>query len=141
MNEMRAESMASLRFNTIALSIFAGLGLVLSAVGIYGVMAYSVGKRTHEIGIRMALGAQPRSVMRMVLGQGMLLVLIGVGIGLVISFALTRIMASLLYGVSPRDPYTFIVVAVTLALVALVANYLPARRATRVDPLLALREE
>ena len=141
MNEMRAESMASLRFNTIALSIFAGLGLVLSAVGIYGVMAYSVGKRTHEIGIRMALGAQPGSVMRLVLGQGMLLVLIGVGIGLVVSFALTRIMANLLYGVSPRDPLTFIFVAVALALVALIANYLPARRATRVDPLLALREE
>src|SRR6185295_9496638 len=120
MAEMRSESLASLRFNTVALSIFAGLGLILAAVGIYGVMAYSVGKRTHEIGIRMALGAQPRSVMRLVLGQGMLLVLIGVGIGLVVSFALTRIMANLLYGVSPRDPVTFIFVAVALALVALI---------------------
>jgi putative ABC transport system permease protein len=141
MSEMRSESLASLRFNAVALSIFAGLGLILAAVGIYGVMAYSVGQRTHEIGIRMALGAQPAAVMRLVLGQGMLLVLIGVAAGLALSFGLTRIMASLLYGVTATDPVTFVAVAVALSLVALLANYIPARRATKVDPLVALREE
>jgi len=141
MSEMRSESLASLRFNTVALSIFAGLGLVLAAVGIYGVMAYSVGQRTHEIGIRMALGSPPGAVMRLVLGQGMLLVLIGVAVGLALSFGLTRIMASLLYGVTATDPVTFVSVAVALSLVALLANYIPARRATKVDPLIALREE
>jgi putative ABC transport system permease protein len=141
MSEMRSESLASLRFNTVALSIFAGLGLVLAAVGIYGVMAYSVGQRTHEIGIRMALGSPPGAVMRLVLGQGMLLVLIGVAVGLALSFGLTRIMASLLYGVTATDPLTFVSVAVALSLVALLANYIPARRATKVDPLIALRDE
>jgi putative ABC transport system permease protein len=141
LNEMRAESLASLRFNTIALSIFAGIGLVLAAVGIYGVMAHSVSQRTHEIGIRMALGAQPANVLRLVLRQGMLLVLIGVGIGLAVSFALTRVMSSLLYGVTATDPLTFAFVAAALALVALLANYIPARRATKVDPLVALRDE
>ena len=141
MSQMRSESVASLRFNTVALSIFAGLGLILAAVGIYGVMAYSVGQRTHEIGIRMALGAQPGAVMRLMLGQGMLLVLIGVVLGLAASFGVTRIMASFLYGVSATDPVTFMFVAVALSLVALLANYIPARRATKVDPLVALREE
>ena len=141
MSQLRSESLASLRFNTVALSIFAGLGLVLAAVGIYGVMAYSVGQRTHEIGIRMALGAQPGAVMRLVLGQGMLLVLIGVVLGLALSFGMTRIMASLLYGVSATDPMTFVFVAVALSLVALLANYIPARRATKVDPLIALRDQ
>jgi putative ABC transport system permease protein len=141
MEQMRSESLASIRFNTIALSIFAGIGLILAAVGIYGVMAYSVGQRTHEIGIRMALGAQAGSVLKMVLVQGMILVLIGVVVGLGASFALTRIMTSLLYGVTPTDPVTFAFIAVTLILVALVANYIPARRATQVDPLVALREE
>jgi putative ABC transport system permease protein len=141
MDQMRSESLASLRFNTIALSIFAAIGLILAAVGIYGVMAYSVGQRTHEIGIRMALGAQPASVLRMVLGQGMILVLIGVVIGLAASYGLTRIMTSLLFGVTATDPFTFASVAVALVLVALFANYIPARRATKVDPLIALREE
>jgi putative ABC transport system permease protein len=141
MSEMRSESLASLRFNTVALSIFAGLGLILAAVGIYGVMAYSVGQRTHEIGIRMALGAQPGAVMRLILGQGMLLVLIGVALGLALSFGVPRIMASFLYGVTATDPATFVFVALVLSLVALLANYIPARRATKVDPILALREE
>jgi putative ABC transport system permease protein len=141
MAEMRSESLAALRFNTVALSIFAGLGLILAAVGIYGVMAYSVGQRTHELGIRMALGAQPGAVLRLVLGQGMLLVLIGVVLGLVLSFGMTRIMASFLYGVTAHDPATFVFVAIALSLVALLANYIPARRATKVDPLIALRNE
>jgi putative ABC transport system permease protein len=141
MSQMRSESLAALRFNTVALSIFAGLGLILAAVGIYGVMAYSVGQRTHEIGIRMALGAQRGAVLRLVLGQGMLLVLIGVVIGLAASFGMTRIMASLLYGVSATDPVTFTAVVVALSFVALLANYIPARRATKVDPIVALREE
>jgi putative ABC transport system permease protein len=141
MSEMRSESLAPLRFNTVALSIFAGLGLILAAVGIYGVMAYSVGQRTHEIGIRMALGAQPGAVLRLILRQGMLLVLIGVVVGLALSFGLTRIMASFLYGVTATDPVTFVFVAVVLSLVALLANYIPARRATKVDPLIALRNE
>jgi predicted permease len=141
MSEMRSESLAPLRFNTVALSIFAGLGLILAAVGIYGVMAYSVGQRTHEIGIRMALGAQPGAVLRLILRQGMLLVLIGVVVGLALSFGLTRIMASFLYGVTATDPATFVFVAVVLSLVALLANYIPARRATKVDPLIALRNE
>lgn len=138
---MRSDSLSSLRFNTVALSIFAGLGLILATVGIYGVMAYSVGQRTHEIGIRMALGAQPGTVMRLVLGQGMLLVLIGVAVGLALSFGLTRILASLLYGVTATDPTTFVSVALVLSLVALLASYIPARRATKVDPLVALRDE
>jgi putative ABC transport system permease protein len=142
MNELRSESLAQLRFNTTALSLFAGIGLILAGVGIYGVMAYSVAQRTHEIGIRMALGAQPENVLKLVLGQGMLLAIIGVGIGLAASLALTRVMASLLFGgVTTTDPMTFAFVSLMLALVALLACYIPARRATRVDPLIALREE
>ncbi len=141
MNEMRAESLAQVRFNTLVLSVFAVLGLVLAGVGIYGVAAYSVSQRTHEIGIRMALGAQPQSVLRLVLRQGMFFALIGVAIGLVASYAVTRVMRSLLFGVTATDPITFVIVAVVLAVVALLANYVPARRATRVDPLTALRYE
>ncbi|HYJ87663.1 MAG TPA: ABC transporter permease [Pyrinomonadaceae bacterium] len=142
MNELRSESLAQLRFNTTALSLFAGIGLILAGVGIYGVMAYSVAQRTHEIGIRMALGAQPENVLKLVLGQGMVLAIIGVGIGLAASLALTRVMASLLFGgVTTTDPMTFAFVSLMLALVALLACYIPARRATRVDPLIALREE
>jgi putative ABC transport system permease protein len=141
MNEMRAESLAQVRFNTLVLSVFAALGLILAAVGIYGVAAYSVTQRTHEIGIRMALGAQPESVLRLVLRQGMVLALIGMALGLVASYAVTRVMKSLLFGVSATDPMTFVIVALILAAVALVANYVPARRATRVDPLIALRYE
>ena len=141
MNEMRAESLAQVRFNTLVLSVFAALGLILAAVGIYGVAAYSVSQRTHEIGIRMALGAHPQSVLRLVLRQGMVLALIGVALGLVASYAVTRVMRSLLFGVTATDPITFVIVALVLAAVALLANYVPARRATRVDPLIALRYE
>ena len=114
---------------------------VIAMVGVYGVISYSVSQRTHEIGIRMALGASPRDIFRLVVGQGMGLVLIGVGIGLAASLALTRFLESMLFGVSATDPATFAGVALLLAAVALLACYIPARRATRVDPLVALRYE
>ncbi len=122
-------------------SIFAALALVLAVTGVYGVLAYSVSQRTHEVGIRMALGAGRRDVLRLFMGQGMRLVLLGLVIGLGGAFALTRLMSSLLFGVSSTDAATFVLVAVGLMLVGVFACYLPVRRATRVDPLIALRYE
>jgi putative ABC transport system permease protein len=138
MDDYLAASVASPRFNTTLLGIFAAVALILTIVGLYGVMSYSVAQRTNEIGIRMALGAQTRDVLRLIVSQGFRLVLLGLAIGLAGAFAVTRIIASLLFGVSTKDPFTFAAAAMLLALVALVACYIPARRATRVDPIKAL---
>ena len=141
MEEVAARSIASQRFNMLLLGLFAALGLALAAVGIYGVTAYTVAQRTHEIGVRMALGARRRDVLRLVLGHGSRLLLLGVGIGLAASLAVTRVLAGMLYGVTPTDPQTFALVTLALAAVALLACYIPARRATKVNPTIALRAE
>jgi len=141
MQQLLAESISGRQFNMLLLTIFALVALVLALVGIYGVMSYTVTQRTHEIGIRVAIGAQPRDVFRMVIGQGMMLAMIGVAFGLVGAFGLTRLMTTMLFGVEPTDPATFVSIAVLLTAVALVACYIPGRRAAKVNPLIALRYE
>ena len=141
MEQRVATAMAPPRFRTTLIALFAAVALILACVGIYGVISYSVTQRTHEIGIRIALGAQRRNVLKLVLGQGALLAVIGVVLGLGGAFALTRLMASLLFGVTPTDGAIFTLVPLGLTTIALLASYLPARRATKVDPLVALRYE
>ena len=141
MTQVVEESMASARFNMILMTIFAGVALMMASIGLYGVISYSVSQRTHEIGIRLALGASRPGILGLVLRNGVTLALIGVGLGVAAAFGLTRLMSSLLYGVSPTDPLTFIVISLILTGVALVACLVPAHRATKVDPMVALRYE
>ena len=141
MDELFANSLAGQRFNTSLLGVFAAVALLLAMIGVFGVINYSVAQRTHEIGIRLALGAQRRDVFKLVVGQGLLLALVGVVVGTAGAVAMTRLIAGLLYGVSPTDGPTFVLVSLIVTAVAFLACYLPARRATRVDPLVALRYE
>ena len=141
MQDVLSESVAPRRFNMLLLAAFAGLALLLASIGIYGVMSYSVSQYTHEIGIRMALGARAADVLQLIVRQGMYLVLIGLAVGAAGALALTRVMSSMLFDVKPSDPLTLASVSVLLAAVAFLASYIPARRATRVDPMIALRYE
>jgi len=141
MEAILADSIARQRFSMLLLAIFAGVALILAAVGIYGVMSYSVAQRTHEIGIRMALGAQTGAVLKLAVGYGMKLVIVGIVVGLIAAFALTRLMSTLLFGVTATDPTTFTLISLLLVGVAALASYIPARRATKVDPIIALRYE
>ena len=141
MKQMMSMTVDRQRFTFVLMTIFAALGVLLAAVGIYGVISYIVAQRTHEVGIRMALGATPRDVLRMVLGEGVKMTLVGVAIGLLAVFGVTRLMANMLFGVSPHDPLTLVGVASLLILVAVAACYIPAHRATKVDPIVALRHE
>jgi putative ABC transport system permease protein len=141
LDEVFSSSLDQRRFSLVIFGVFGGVALLLAALGIYGVTTYSVTQRTQEIGIRMALGAQAGDVLKLVLRNGMVLSLIGLAIGLVSAWGLTRLMESLLFGVTPTDATTFAAVSTLLMLVVLAACYLPARRATHVDPLVALRNE
>jgi putative ABC transport system permease protein len=141
MDEWVATSVAAPRYRTTLLALFAALAMILAATGIYGVMSYSVTQRTHEIGVRMALGARQMDVLKLVVRQGMLLTLVGVILGLGAAYFLTRVMSSLLFGVTQKDPVTFAAVAALLIAVSFIACFVPARRATKVDPLEALRYE
>jgi ABC-type antimicrobial peptide transport system permease subunit len=140
-SQVFSDSLGTQHFNLILIGAFAGTALLLAMAGIYGVMAYTVEQRTREFGVRMALGAQPSDVLSLVLRQGIMTIVIGVAAGIFGAIALTRLMASLLYHTSATDPMTFAGVALLLTFIALLASYLPARRATRVDPVIALRYE
>jgi predicted permease len=141
MEEIISNSLARRRLSMLLLAAFAGVALLLASIGIYGVISFLVGQRTHEIGVRMALGAKPHDVLRMILGRGAKLTIIGIGIGVVAALMLTQLMTSMLFGVSAADPLTFVAVSVLLIFVGLAACYIPARRAMRVDPMVALRYE
>ena len=141
MDDLVQKLIAPRRFKLGLLGSFAALALVLGAIGLYGVISYAVAERTHEIGVRMALGAKRKDVLRLVVGQGFKLALIGVAVGLGGALGLTRFLSSLLYDVRPTDPLTFGAVSFLLIAVALLASYIPARRATKVDPMVALRHE
>jgi putative ABC transport system permease protein len=141
MEQRLAEALARRRFSMFLLGIFALIALLLAAIGIYGVISYSVNQRTHEIGIRMALGAQPGNILKLVIGQALILVACGIAIGLTGAFLLTRVLSSLLFGVSNTDGFTFLLTSLVLGSIALLASYLPARRAARVNPMVALRYE
>jgi putative ABC transport system permease protein len=141
MDQLLGNSIAQRRLTLVLLASFAALALLLAAVGIYGVISYAVRQRTHEFGIRLALGARARDVLALILKQGLKLTLIGIGLGLLAAYALTRLLESLLFGVRPTDALTFGVIVVVLLGVALLACWIPARRATKVDPLVALRHE
>jgi putative ABC transport system permease protein len=141
LNDIVSHSIARQRFELFLLVLFAAIGLFLAAVGIFGLLAFAVSRRTHEIGVRLALGARPESVVGMLVGEGLRLLGMGAAIGIAAALALTRLMAGLLYNVSPADPLTYAAVVVTLTTVGAFACYLPARRALKVDPMVALRQE
>jgi ABC-type antimicrobial peptide transport system permease subunit len=141
LRDLIGESLLAQRLGALLVGAFGVAGLLLACVGVYGAMSYTVGQRTREIGVRMALGAQTAQVLKLVLGQGVVLAAAGIGAGLVAALAATRVVGHLLYGVSATDPLTFVAVSLLLAATTLVATYLPARRAARVDPMVALRSE
>ena len=141
MEQVMSEATARQNFNMVLLTVFAGIALLLAAIGIYGLMSYAVEQRTHEFGIRMALGAARSDMLRMVVLHGMRMAVAGVVIGLAAAYGLTRLIESMLFGVHANDPLTFAFVAAILTAVALLASYVPARRATKVDPIIALRYE
>jgi putative ABC transport system permease protein len=141
MDGLLSESVSPQRFSALLIGIFAALALLLAAVGIYGVMSYTVSQRTREIGLRMALGAQPQDNLRLIVGHAARLALTGIMLGMAGTLALTKLLSSLLYDVKPTDPATFLTVTLLLLFVALLACYIPARRAMRVDPMAALRYE
>jgi len=141
MTDLVSQSLVWRRFGVVLMSVFAGLALVLTCIGIYGVVSYSVAQRVHEIGVRMALGARTANVIALVVGQGVRPAIIGLVIGLAIALDLSKVLRQMLYGVGPRDPLALVSMAALFIIVALVASFLPARRASRVDPLTALRAE
>ena len=141
MTDRLSQTMARNRFSVALNGVFAAMAVFLAAFGLYGLMAFLVGRRTHEIGIRVALGAQPANIHRLVIGQGLVLALAGILAGAVVALAATRLLGRQLYGISATDPLTFLLAALLLAAAALLACYLPARRATKVNPLVALRAE